>query len=195
MQAPLPVEDRELYVGVGLNRVFVVEVVEQQALFQVGEELVAQAVIAVLGFGTGVVVELPDDLIFLFLEVPGADGIKEQQQLFLLVRLEAIGQDFEATNFVAGKVLDDEDIETLKKFDAILLGAIGHPEVKPGVLEKGILLKIRFACDQYINLRPVKLYNERYCPLKGKGPDDIDFVVVRENSEGLYKGMGEFRDK
>ncbi len=94
-----------------------------------------------------------------------------------------------------GKTITDAELENLKKFDAIFLGAIGHPDVKPGILEQGILLKTRFALDQYINLRPVKLYSEAFCPLKDKKPSDIDFVVVRENSEGLYKGMGEFRDK
>jgi len=94
-----------------------------------------------------------------------------------------------------GKTIDDKDLENLKKFDAIFLGAIGHPDVKPGILETGILLKTRFGLDQYINLRPVKLYNAAFCPLKDKKPEDIDFVVVRENSEGLYKGMGEFQKK
>jgi 3-isopropylmalate dehydrogenase len=94
-----------------------------------------------------------------------------------------------------GKTLDDADIEELKQYSAIYLGAIGHPDVKPGILETGILLKLRFSLDQYINLRPVKLYNADFCPLKDKKPEDIDFVVVRENSEGLYKGMGEFRNK
>jgi len=94
-----------------------------------------------------------------------------------------------------GKTLEDQDIETLKNYQAIYLGAIGHPDVKPGILETGILLKLRFSLDQYINLRPVKLYNAAFCPLKDKKPEDIDFVVVRENSEGLYKGMGEFKDK
>ena len=94
-----------------------------------------------------------------------------------------------------GKVLDDGDIEELKKYSAIYLGAVGHPEVKPGILETGLLLKLRFSFDQYINLRPVKLYNANFCPLKDKKPEDVDFVVVRENSEGLYKGMGEFKDK
>jgi len=94
-----------------------------------------------------------------------------------------------------GKTLEDRDIEELKTYSAIYLGAIGHPEVKPGILETGILLNLRFSLDQYINLRPVKLYNADFCPLKDKKPDDIDFVVVRENSEGLYKGMGEFKDK
>jgi 3-isopropylmalate dehydrogenase len=94
-----------------------------------------------------------------------------------------------------GKTLEDKDIEELKKFSAIYLGAIGHPQVKPGILETGILLKLRFSLDQYINLRPIKLYSSAFTPLKEKKPEDIDFVVVRENSEGLYKGMGEFRDK
>jgi len=94
-----------------------------------------------------------------------------------------------------GETLKDSDIEELKKYSAIYLGAIGHPQVKPGILETGILLKLRFSLDQYINLRPVKLYNANFCPLKDKSPSDVDFVVVRENSEGLYKGMGEFKDK
>jgi 3-isopropylmalate dehydrogenase len=94
-----------------------------------------------------------------------------------------------------GMTLEDKDIEELKKYSAIYLGAIGHPDVKPGILETGILLKIRFSLDQYINLRPVKLYNVDFCPLKDKRSEDVDFIVVRENSEGLYKGMGEFKDK
>ncbi len=89
-----------------------------------------------------------------------------------------------------GETLPDGAIEELKKFDAIYLGAIGHPEVKPGILEKGILLRLRFELDQYINLRPVKLYPGVDCPLKDKGPEHIDFVVVRENTEGLYAGAG-----
>ncbi len=94
-----------------------------------------------------------------------------------------------------GETIPEGGLEELKKFDAIFLGAIGHPDVKPGILEKGILLKTRFDLEQYINLRPVKLYPGVETPIKGKGPDDIDFVVVRENTEGLYKGMGEFQNK
>ena len=89
-----------------------------------------------------------------------------------------------------GETLPEGAIQELKQFHAIYLGAIGHPDVKPGILEKGILLTLRFALDQYINLRPVKLYRGVETPLKDKGPDDIDFVVVRENSEGLYTGAG-----
>jgi len=94
-----------------------------------------------------------------------------------------------------GEVLPDSAIEELRGFDAIYLGAVGHPDVKPGILEKGLLLKLRFALDQYINLRPVKLYPGVLTPLKDKGPEDIDFVVVRENTEGLYVGEGEFINK
>ena len=90
------------------------------------------------------------------------------------------------------EALPDSAVEELRKFPAILLGAIGHPDVKPGILEKGILLRLRFELEQYINLRPVKLYDERFCPLKDKGPSEIDFVVVRENNEGLYTGSGGF---
>jgi 3-isopropylmalate dehydrogenase len=89
-----------------------------------------------------------------------------------------------------GETLPDSAIEDLRQFDAILLGAIGHPEVPPGILEKGILLKARFELDQYINLRPVKLYPGVETPLKNKGPQDIDFVVVRENTGDAYTGTG-----
>src|SRR5512137_1984728 len=91
-----------------------------------------------------------------------------------------------------GEVLPDSVLAELRQFPAILLGAIGHPDVKPGILEKGILLRTRFELEQYINLRPVKLYDERFCPLKDKKAEDIDFVVVRENNEGLYTGAGGF---
>jgi len=89
-----------------------------------------------------------------------------------------------------GEVLPANAAEEMLRHDAILLGAIGHPEVKPGILEKGILLALRFALDQYINLRPVRLYPGVECPLKGKGPKDIDYVVVRENSGDVYTGAG-----
>jgi 3-isopropylmalate dehydrogenase len=91
-----------------------------------------------------------------------------------------------------GDILPDSVIDELGQFDAMYLGAIGHPDVKPGILEKGILLKLRFHFDQYVNLRPIKLYEGVETPLKDKGPADIDFVVVRENTEGLYAGAGGF---
>ncbi len=96
------------------------------------------------------------------------------------------GEHYKAT----GETLSDDTIESLRKADAIYLGAIGHPDVKPGILEKGILLNLRFSLDQYINLRPVKLFEGVDCPLKDKGPEDVDFVVIRENTEGLYAGAG-----
>lgn len=116
--------------------------------------------------------------------------------------LKAVGEkegiDFNFTYFnwggdnylKSGVILPEDYKEQLKGFDAIYLGAIGHPDVKPGILEKGILLRLRFELDQYINLRPVKLYPNIDCPLKDKKPEDIDFVVVRENTEGLYAGAG-----
>jgi 3-isopropylmalate dehydrogenase len=89
-----------------------------------------------------------------------------------------------------GETLPAGVLADLKSQQAIFLGAIGHPDVPPGILEKQILLQIRFELDQYINLRPVKLYEGVETPLKDKGPADIDFVVVRENTEGLYAGAG-----
>ena len=88
------------------------------------------------------------------------------------------------------ETLPDSLLDELKGMDVIYLGAIGHPSVKPGILEKEILLRIRFELDQYINLRPVKLYPGVETPLKDKGPADINFVVVRENTEGAYTGVG-----
>ena len=94
-----------------------------------------------------------------------------------------------------GEVLPPGVLEELRAFDAILLGAVGHPDVPPGILEKGLLLELRFKFDQYINLRPVKLFPGVETPLAGKGPKDIDFVVVRENTEDLYCGVGGFLKK
>ncbi|MDD3375533.1 MAG: 3-isopropylmalate dehydrogenase [Candidatus Omnitrophica bacterium] len=111
-------------------------------------------------------------------------------------KYETVSYDFGGERYLkTGEILPDSAVEELKTFDSIYLGAIGHPDVKPGILEKGILLKARFDLDQYINLRPVQLYDERFCPLKDKKPEDINFTVVRENSEGLYKGLGEFQNK
>ena len=106
-------------------------------------------------------------------------------------KYETVNFDFGGERYLrTGEVLPASAVEDFKKFDAMFLGAIGHPDVKPGILEKGILLKLRFDLNQYINLRPVQLLDERFCPLKGKGPADINFTVIRENSEGLYAGAG-----
>ncbi len=139
--------------------------------------------------------------------VIGGDGTGPEVVREGLKVLEAAGKkfkfqyetkefDFSGKRYLeTGKLVDEKDVEELKKYSAIYLGAVGDPNVKPGIIETGVLLKLRFALDQYINLRPVKLYNSNFCPLKDKKPEDIDFVVVRENSEGIYKGMGEFKDK
>ena len=138
--------------------------------------------------------------------IPG-DGTGPEVVREGLKVLEAAGQKFgfkyELVNYdlggerylKTGEILPDSVVEDLRKCNAIFLGAIGHPDVQPGILEKGLLLKARFALEQYINLRPVKLYPGVDCPLKDKGPDDIDFVVVRENNEGLYAGIGGFLKK
>lgn len=111
-------------------------------------------------------------------------------------KLDLESFDFGGERYIrTGVVLTAEELEGLKRFDSILLGAVGHPDVKPGILEQGLLLKIRFGLEQYINLRPVKLYPGVDTPLKDKRPEDIDFVVVRENTEGLYVGEGEFQNK
>ncbi len=89
-----------------------------------------------------------------------------------------------------GELVSVETLKELSKYRAIYLGAIGDPRVKPGVLEKGVLLAMRFYLDQYVNLRPVKLLEGVWTPLKDKGPKDIDFVVVRENTEDFYIGIG-----
>ncbi|MRR54809.1 MAG: 3-isopropylmalate dehydrogenase [Deltaproteobacteria bacterium] len=107
------------------------------------------------------------------------------------IKMEYTPFDFGGERYLrTGEVLPESAVSDLRQFDSIFLGAIGHPDVKPGILEKGILLKLRFELDQYINLRPVKLYPNVETPLKDKKPEDIDFVVVRENSEGLYTGTG-----
>jgi len=111
-------------------------------------------------------------------------------------KYQTINYDFGGERYLkTGEILPDSALEEFKKMDAIYLGAVGDPRVEPGILEKGILLKIRFGLDQYINLRPVKLYPGVWTPLKDKEPQDIDFVVVRENTEGIYLGIGGFLKK
>ncbi|MGQ9513807.1 MAG: 3-isopropylmalate dehydrogenase [Thermoproteota archaeon] len=89
-----------------------------------------------------------------------------------------------------GETISEKNLHDLKNFDAIYFGAIGDPRVPTGVLEKEILLRLRFYFDQYVNLRPVKLYEGVPCPLAGKRASDIDFYVVRENTEDFYVGLG-----
>jgi len=89
-----------------------------------------------------------------------------------------------------GELVAEETLKELSKYRALFLGAIGDPRVRPGILEKGVLLTMRFYFDQYVNLRPVKLLEGVWTPLKDKSPKDIDFVVVRENTEDFYIGIG-----
>lgn len=127
-----------------------------------------------------------------------AEGIKALKAVAGVesFNLELITYDLGGDRYLrSGEVLPPSVLEEFRTMDAIYLGAIGHPKVKPGILEKGILLTIRFELDQYINLRPIKLYPGVETPLKEKGPEEIDFVVVRENTEGLYTGSGGFLKK
>jgi 3-isopropylmalate dehydrogenase len=111
-------------------------------------------------------------------------------------KLELVHYDLGGDRYLkTGEVLPTTAVDELRTFQAILLGAIGHPDVKPGILEKGLLLELRFQLDQYVNLRPVILFPGVDTPLKDKGPEDINFVVVRENTEGLYAGSGGFLRK
>jgi len=111
-------------------------------------------------------------------------------------KLDMTDFDFGGDRYLrTGEILPDSASGDLRQFDSIYLGAIGHPDVKPGILEKGILLRLRFELDQYINLRPVKLYPGVDTPLKDKGPEHIDYVVVRENTGGIYTGTGGFSMK
>ncbi len=118
--------------------------------------------------------------------VADVDGIKIK-----LVDYDLGGERYLKT----GELLPETIVAELRQMDSILLGAIGHPQVKPGILELGVLLKMRSLLDLYINLRPVVLYPGVYTPLRDKGPEDIDFVVVRENTEGLYSSTGGFLKK
>ena len=112
------------------------------------------------------------------------------------LKYDFIDYDFGGERYLkTGEILPDSALEEFKRLDAIYLGAVGHPDVKTGILEGGLLLKIRFALDQYINLRPVKLYPGIDTPLANKGPEDIDYSVVRENTEGAYCGVGGFFKK
>jgi 3-isopropylmalate dehydrogenase len=140
--------------------------------------------------------------------IPG-DGVGPEviaQALTVLddvVRLQPIGHELELEPYdiggerylKTGEVLPERVIDRLRGCDAILLGAVGHPEVAPGVLETGLLLRLRFDFQQYVNLRPVRLYAGVDTPIRGKTTDDIDMLVVRENNEDLYVGAGGFTRK
>jgi 3-isopropylmalate dehydrogenase len=123
----------------------------------------------------------------------GGDGIGPEVTAEALKVVRAAGVELATTDYdlggrrylATGEVLPDETLEELRGYDAILLGAVGTPDVPPGVLERGLLLKMRFSLDLYVNLRPFKAGTSRY-------NDGVDFFVVRENTEGTYAGEGGF---
>ena len=135
--------------------------------------------------------------------VIAGDGIGPEVVAEARKALSAAGLSYEALDYDlggarylrTGEVLPDSTVAELAGLDAILLGAVGTPEVPPGVLERGLLLRLRFEFDLYVNLRPVRLLPGAPTPLAGKGPDDIDLVVIRENTEGAYAGEGGFLRK
>jgi len=130
--------------------------------------------------------------------VIAGDGIGPEVVAQGLKALQATGVEFEQIDFDLGAerylrdgvTLDDPTLEEMRTLDVVLLGAVGDPRVLPGVLERDLLLRLRFDLDLYVNLRPVKLPPGVPTPLAGKATEDIDFIVVRENSEGLYAGAG-----
>jgi 3-isopropylmalate dehydrogenase len=127
-----------------------------------------------------------------------AEGVKVLQAVSRLenFQYELTDLDWGGDRYLkTGEAVPADALDQLRKFDAIFLGAVGHPKVAPGILERKLLLDVRFGLDQYINLRPVKLFPGVETPLKDKGPKDIDFVVVRENTEDLYVGAGGFLKK
>ncbi len=129
--------------------------------------------------------------------IPG-DGIGTEVVAEGLKVLEAVGTKIEATHYDlgaaryhrTGETLPDAVLQELRGYDAILLGAVGDPSVPPGILERDLLLRIRFAFDHYVNLRPVKLFPAVRTPLADTSAEDIDMIVVREGTEGLYAGTG-----
>jgi 3-isopropylmalate dehydrogenase len=136
--------------------------------------------IAVLG-GDGIGPEVAAEGLKVLDELEGLEGFGTER-----VEYDLGGRRYLDT----GEVLSDATLEELRGFDAIYLGAVGTPDVPPGVIERGLLLKLRFAFDQYVNLRPVKLYPGVRSPIAGLSPDRCDFVVVRENTESVYAGAG-----
>jgi 3-isopropylmalate dehydrogenase len=128
-----------------------------------------------------------------------AEGVKVLKEVCKIegINLEIVDFDISGQRYLrnGGVIITDDEIKQLRSFSSILLGAVGDPDVKPGVLEKGLLLRLRFEFDQYINLRPVKLFPGVQTPLRDKGPNDLDFVVVRENVEDMYVGVGGFLKK
>jgi 3-isopropylmalate dehydrogenase len=136
--------------------------------------------IGVLG-GDGIGPDVLDQGLRVLEAVTGREGIQYE-----LIEYPYSGAHYLET----GELVTPEVIDEWRGLDAVLLGAIGHPDVEAGLVESSVILGLRFGLDLFVNLRPIKLYAEHLGPLKNKGPDDIDFVVVRENTEGLYSQIG-----
>jgi 3-isopropylmalate dehydrogenase len=132
------------------------------------------------------------------LGVIAGDGIGPEVTAEALRAIRAAGVDFDelpldlgAERYLrTGETLTDADLSAIRTCDAILLGAVGDPRVAPGILERELLLRLRFELDLYVNLRPVQLLDGATTPLAAKGPGDIDLIVIRENTEGVYTGAG-----
>ncbi len=137
--------------------------------------------------------------------VLGGDGIGPEvaAEAVKVLRKAQDGFRLEFTDYPFGsehylktqELVPDRAFEEIQSLDAVLLGALGDPRLPVGLIERGILFKLRFGLDLYVNLRPVKLYTEKLCPLKGKGPKDIDMVICRENTEDAYSGEARFEKK
>jgi 3-isopropylmalate dehydrogenase len=115
------------------------------------------------------------------------DAVAEQEGFVLDRKTYPYGADH---YLATGETMPESAFREMEQTEAILLGAIGDPRVETGMLERAIIWGVRQHFDLYVNLRPVKLYAERFCPIKGKGPDDVDLIVVRENTEDAYAGLG-----
>jgi 3-isopropylmalate dehydrogenase len=136
--------------------------------------------------GDGIGPEVTDEALRVLEAVSGATGVTFQTKSY----------PFGGDHFLAtGDIFPAEAFREVSQTDAVLLGAIGDPRVERGLLERGIVGKLRWDLDLYVNLRPIKLYAEHLCPVKGKGPDDVDMLVVRENTEDVYTGPGGFLKK
>ncbi|HXW75934.1 MAG TPA: 3-isopropylmalate dehydrogenase [Candidatus Eremiobacteraceae bacterium] len=134
--------------------------------------------------------------------VIGGDGVgpevTEEGLKVLAAAADLFGFSYETTSYPFGadhylatkEFMPDGQLDAFRRMDAILLGAIGDPRLPPGLVERGVIAATRFGLDLYINLRPIKLYAEHLCPIKDKKPEDVDLVVVRENTEDLYTGIG-----
>ena len=130
----------------------------------------------------------------------GPEVVREGLKVLEAVRdgfeIELVPFDLGADRYLrTGETLPDEELEGLRSCDAIFLGAVGDPRVKPGILERDLLLRARFQLDQYVNLRPVVRYPGVQTLVPSHSEEDVNFVVVRENSEGLYSGAGGFHRK